>query len=70
MEKTDAAAATVMKPSVCDDNPEDLKNIFDDSPVFVPEIEDNFSKYHQRACAQHRTAQTGGLTAEEANDYS
>ena len=42
MEKTEAAAATVMKPSDCDDNPEDPEDSFDfNSSVFVPVVEED-----------------------------
>jgi hypothetical protein len=41
MEKTETATATAMKPSICNDNP---KTVFNDSPVFVPEIEDKYFK--------------------------
>ena len=42
MEKTEAAVATAMKPSGCDDNPEDPEDSFDfNSPVFVPVVEED-----------------------------
>ena len=42
MEKTEAAAATAMKPSGCNDNPEDPEDSFDfNSSVFVPVVEED-----------------------------
>ena len=42
MEKTEAAAATAMKPSGCNNNPEDPEDSFDfNSSVFVPVVEED-----------------------------
>ena len=42
MEKTEAAAATAMKPSGYDNNPEDPKDSFDfNLSVFVPVVEED-----------------------------